>query len=141
METLNIKKHLSQARLQFLKFEAECGEETAPPEDPTHIQSQNPDTVVDANKCLLTGICYSCLLRGSASACTKHHDQEASWGGKDLFNLNLQNAVVRKQKVMQKQWRDVSYWLASPGLLSLLSYRSQVYQPRDDPTHKGLSQP
>jgi hypothetical protein len=26
-------------------------------------------------------------------------------------------------------------------LLSLLSYRSQVYQPRDDPTHKGLSQP
>jgi hypothetical protein len=28
-------------------------------------------------------------------------------------------------------------WLASPGLLSLLSYRTQDYQPRDGPTHKG----
>jgi hypothetical protein len=26
---------------------------------------------------------------------------------------------------------DVPYWLASPGLLSLLSYRTQDYQPRD----------
>jgi hypothetical protein len=25
----------------------------------------------------------------------------------------------------------------SPGLLSLLSYKTQDYQPRDDPTHKG----
>jgi hypothetical protein len=24
---------------------------------------------------------------------------------------------------MQRPWRDVSYWFASPGLLSLLSYR------------------
>jgi hypothetical protein len=38
---------------------------------------------------------------------------------------------------MQKQWKDVLYWLASPGLLSLLSYRTQDYQPRDGPTHKG----
>ena len=29
-------------------------------------------------------------------------------------------------------------WLASPGLLSLLSYRNQVYQPRDGITHNGL---
>ena len=29
--------------------------ETAPPGDPSHIQSQNPDTIVDVNKCLLTG--------------------------------------------------------------------------------------
>jgi hypothetical protein len=28
-------------------------------------------------------------------------------------------------------------WLASPGLLSLLSYRTQDYQPRDGTTHKG----
>jgi hypothetical protein len=28
-------------------------------------------------------------------------------------------------------------FLASPGLLSLLSYRTQDYQPRDGPTHKG----
>jgi hypothetical protein len=29
----------------------------------------------------------------------------------------------QKQELMQKPWRDVPYWLASPGLLSLLSYR------------------
>ena len=36
------------------KFRAET-EENAPPRDPSHIQSPNPDTIVDANKCLLTG--------------------------------------------------------------------------------------
>jgi len=44
---------------------------------------------------------------------------------------------VRKQKLMQRPWRDVPYWLASPGLLSLLSYRTQDYQPRDVTTHNG----
>jgi hypothetical protein len=29
--------------------------ETAPPGDPSHIQSPNPDAIVDAGKCLLTG--------------------------------------------------------------------------------------
>jgi hypothetical protein len=33
------------------------------------------------------------------------------------------------------------YWLASTGLLSLLSYRTQDYQPRDGTTHKGPSPP
>jgi hypothetical protein len=41
------------------------------------------------------------------------------------------------RKLMQKPWRDVTYWLASPVLLNLLSYRTQDYQPRDGPTHKG----
>jgi hypothetical protein len=45
---------------------------------------------------------------------------------------------VRKQELMQRSWRDVLYWLASPGLLSLLSYRTQDYQPRDGPTTRGL---
>jgi hypothetical protein len=66
----------------------------------------------------------------------KHHDQEASWGGKSLFSLHFHVAVhhqrksglelkqVRKQELMQRPWRDVSYWLASPGLLSMLSYRT-----------------
>jgi hypothetical protein len=44
---------------------------------------------------------------------------------------------VRKQELMQRPWRDVLYRLASPGLLSLLSYRTQDYQARDGPTHKG----
>jgi hypothetical protein len=43
---------------------------------------------------------------------------------------------VKKQELMQRPWRDVLYWLASPGLLSLLSDRIQDYQPRDGPTHK-----
>ena len=49
----------------------------------------------------------------------------------------LELKQVRKQELMQRPWRDVLYWLASPGLLSLLSNRTQNYQPRDGPTHKG----
>jgi hypothetical protein len=49
----------------------------------------------------------------------------------------LELKQVRKQELMQRPWRDVPYWLASPGLLSLLSYRTQDSQPRDGPTHKG----
>ena len=33
----------------------------------------------------------------------------------------LELKQVRKQDLMQRPWRDVPYWLASPGLLSLLS--------------------
>ena len=47
----------------------------------------------------------------------------------------LELKQVRKQELMQRPWRDVTYWLPSPGLLSLLSYRTQDYQPRDGPTH------
>ena len=69
--------------------------------------------------------------------------------GEGLFGLHFPVAVhhqwksglelkqARKQELMQRPWRDVLYWLASPGLLSLLSYRTQDYQPRDGPTHKG----
>jgi hypothetical protein len=46
---------------------------------------------------------------------------------------------VRKQELMQRPWRDVSYWIDSPALLSLLAYRTQDYQPRDGTTHNGLS--
>jgi hypothetical protein len=35
--------------------------------------------------------------------------------------------------------RGVPYWLASPGLFSLLSYRTQDYQPRNGTTHNGPS--
>ena len=34
-------------------------------------------------------------------------------------------------------WRHVTYWLAFPGLLSLLFYKTQDYQPRDGTTYKG----
>jgi hypothetical protein len=46
---------------------------------------------------------------------------------------------VRKQELMQRLWMDVTYWLASPGWLSLLSYRTQDYQLRDIMTHNGPS--
>jgi hypothetical protein len=51
----------------------------------------------------------------------KHHDQEASWGGKGLFSLHFHAAVhhqrksglelkqVRKQELLQRPWRDVPY--------------------------------
>jgi hypothetical protein len=77
-----------------------------------------------------------CLSQGLYS-CTKHHDQEASWGEKVLFSLHFHIAVHhqrrsgleltqgKKLELMQRPWWGASYWLASPGLLSLLSYRTQ----------------
>jgi hypothetical protein len=44
-----------------------------------------------------------------------------------------------RQDMMQRPWRDAAYWLASPGLLSLLSYRTQDHQPRDGTSHSGPS--
>jgi hypothetical protein len=76
-----------------------------------------------------------CCLSQAFNSYTQHHDQEASWGGKGLLSLHFHIAVhhqrksglelkqVRKKEVMRRPWRDVPYWLASPGLLSLLSYR------------------
>jgi hypothetical protein len=75
------------------------------------------------------------------------------WGGKNLFSSHFHIAVhhqrksglelkqVRKQELMQRPWRGVTYWLASPGLPSLLSYRIQDYQPRNGTTHNGPSHP
>jgi hypothetical protein len=37
-----------------------------------------------------------------------------------MSGLELKN--VRKKELMQWPWRDFPYWLASPGLRSLLSY-------------------
>ena len=66
----------------------------------------------------------------------KHDDQEASWGGKGLFSLHFHIAVHHQRKSGQElmQGRNLkaaannaeamehdAYWLASPGLLSLLS--------------------
>ena len=41
----------------------------------------------------------------------------------------LELKQVRKQELMQKPWRDVLYWCASSGLLSLLSYRNKTTSP------------
>jgi hypothetical protein len=56
-----------------------------------------------------------------------------------LFITKEVRTGTQKQELMQRQRRDVLNWLASPELLSLLSYRTQDYQPRDGTTHKGTS--
>jgi hypothetical protein len=38
-----------------------------------------------------------CFSQGFYS-CTKHHDQEASWGGKGLFSLHFHTAVHHQRK-------------------------------------------
>lgn len=42
---------------------------------------------------------------------------------------------------MQKPWSDAAYWIAHYGLLNLLSYKAQNYQPRADATHNGWALP
>jgi hypothetical protein len=51
----------------------------------------------------------------------------------------LELKQVRKQELMQRPWRDVPYWLASPGLLSLLSYRTKTTSPEMVPPTRDLS--
>ena len=116
---------------------------------------------VSAGVCVCVCVCVVC---GEYIRCVyvcvlgflflhKHRGQEASWGGKGLFSLHFHSAVhhqrksgqelkqIRKQELMQRPWRGVTYWLASPGLFNLLSYRTQDYHPRDGTTHNGPSHP
>jgi hypothetical protein len=77
-------------------------------------------------------------------------NQETSWGGKGFIRLTLPYCCssprktelelkqVRKQELMQRAWRDVPYWLASLGLLSLLSYRTKTTSPEMVPPTRGL---
>jgi hypothetical protein len=94
----------------------------------------------------------TCLSQGFYS-CTNIMNKKTSWGGKGLFGLHFHTAVhhqrksglelkqVRKQKLMQRPWRDVNYWLASPGLLSVLSYyqTTKTTSPEMVPPTRGLS--
>ena len=93
---------------------------------------------------------YKCLCQDFYS-CTEHHDQEASWGGKSYSPYsstlllitkgsqawNSPRAGTWRQELIQTPWRGAAYWIAPPGMFSLLSYRTQDYQPRDGTTHKG----
>jgi hypothetical protein len=75
----------------------------------------------------------------------------SNWGGKGLFSLRFHIAVhhwkklglelkqVRKQELMQRPRRDILYWLASPGLLCLLSYRTKTTSPEMVPPTRALS--
>jgi hypothetical protein len=48
---------------------------------------------------------------------------------------NSRKAGTWRQELMQRPWRVATYRLAQHGLLSLLFYRTQDYQLRDDTTH------
>jgi hypothetical protein len=52
---------------------------------------------------------------------------------------NSHRAVTWREELIQRPWRDVTYWLAFLGLLILLSYRIQDDQPGDGTSHNGLS--
>jgi hypothetical protein len=56
-------------------------------------------------------------------------------------NWNSHRVLIWRQELMQKLWRNIAYWIASPGLLIMLSYRTQNYQPKDDITHNGPFHP
>jgi len=45
----------------------------------------------------------------------------------------LELKQVRKQEPIQRPWRDVSYWLTSPGLLSLLFIEPETTSPGTAP--------
>ena len=61
-----------------------------------------------------------------------------------LHGCSSPNEVRTGSQAGQEAGADVEamegcYWLASPGLLSVLSNKTQYYQPRDDTTHNGSS--
>jgi hypothetical protein len=47
---------------------------------------------------------------------------------------NSHRVGIWRQELMQRPWRSSAYWISSPGLLSLLYYRTQDHQPRDGTT-------
>ena len=86
----------------------------------------------------------------------KHHDQTASWEKRICLTYTsasvesqevsegsqeLKMAGSWRQELMQRPWRGAANCLASYGLLSLLSYRTQDHQPRDGTTHNRLGLP
>jgi hypothetical protein len=54
---------------------------------------------------------------------------------KRMSGLELKQ--VRKQELMQRPWRDILSWITSPGLLSLLSYRTKTTSPEMAPPTRG----
>ena len=82
---------------------------------------------------------------------------KATWGRKVLIWLRLPPHSSSSKEVRTGAWAgqkpggrswcrghegvSASYWFAPPGLLSLLSYRTQDHQPRDDSTLNWLGPP
>lgn len=76
----------------------------------------------------------------------KHYDQ-SNYISISLFILKgsqdrvSSRAEAWRQELMQRPWRDTSYSLASCGLLSLRSYRTQNHTLRGNTTRNGCALP
>ena len=98
------------------------------------LQSGKAETSTSGSRGLAEAIGFACCL-SQFLFLHKHHDQEASWGGKGLFSLHFHIAVDHQRKSGQEltQGRNLeagadaeamegaAYWLAPHDLLSLLS--------------------
>lgn len=47
-------------------------------------------------------------------------------------------AALRSQELIQKPWKDVTYWLALHGLFTLPSFAIQSHKPRNGRAHSEL---
>jgi hypothetical protein len=85
---------------------------------------------------------HTVLVRVTIAA-MKHHDQnqvvderfDSAYTFMFLFIMETSQkrnmAEVWRQELVHRPWRSAACQLASPSLLSLLSYRTQDHQPRD----------
>jgi hypothetical protein len=108
-----------------------------------------------ARVCVCVCVCEMKTCLRVTIAVMKHHDK-SKLGRKGLFGLHFQITVyhgrniedrdssragIWRQELKQRPWKDTAYWLASRGLLSLLSYRIQNHQVRNGPTQMGCPSP
>jgi hypothetical protein len=81
----------------------------------------------------------------------KHHDKEGSWE-ENVYSayrctfLFISKDIRTGTQAGQEagayvEAMEICYWLASPGLLSLLSHKTQDYQTKDDTVHNVLGPP
>lgn len=59
----------------------------------------------------------------------------------ESLDRNSNRTGTCRLELMQRPRRGAAYWLVLYGLLSLISYRTQVHQPWGIPTHNGLGPP
>jgi hypothetical protein len=87
--------------------------------------------------------------------CTKHQDQEASWGRKGLFSLHIHITVHHqrsqernshstgtwRQELMQRPWRGVAYWTAPLAYLVCFLTELRTTSPGMVPPTMGWALP
>jgi hypothetical protein len=158
IRVFNLPSETSQARLLL-----HCSQHYLPTSYKTELLTSNgssssmfqsPSTVLPqtwSNCHRNTLLCWYQFVLVRISIPAKTSRPRSSWEGKSLFSLHFHTAVhhqrksglelkqVRKQELMQRPWRYVLYWLASPGLLSLFSYRTKTASPEMVPPTRGLS--